>query len=643
MFLSLDQIRLSLEALEPIHPFFGITFLVSKAGKLPIGGTTDFPFDAKERTFLGQYYKPATDSKFYYRVFRPSNKPRRWLSPKYASSGSQSTRTRGDLATAFIHTKDTSIWGWKPDYVSILSSFLSRQARRIPAFALAVWLYRERKWAGKTTAKEVISTFFKEFSITKEERDLLFDISVPETAKSESLLVARKVTWEALQTITGKPPDAPPEEGGTLAYLELRGVGPARQISFEPGERLNLITGDNALGKSFLLECAWWALTGYWAGLPAYPRQGTESDKPEISFQIAGETVGSDRVHLSYNWNTQSWPSSEGRPTIPGLLIYARVDGSFGVWDPAKGYWASAPAWKEDETAPGLFVFGKEDVWEGLVKIVGGKTQVYSNGLLRDWITWQLQQDKYPFDTFKRVLRRLSPDELGPLEPGRPVRLPYDAREIPTLRHSYGEVPIVHAAAGIRRIVAIAYLIVWAWQEHKTQSELIHREPQKRMVVLVDEMEAHLHPKWQRVILPALLDVSEDLGHDLQVQFLVATHSPLVMASAESRFDREVDKLFHLDLTDRNLFETEVVLKELDFVKYGPVDAWLVSEVFELRHARSREAEEAIERAKTLQSQEKPKPEEVQSVSAQLVKHLSAHDEFWPRWKYFAEQHGVHM
>ncbi|WP_413173588.1 AAA family ATPase [Anabaena azotica] len=47
----------------------------------------------------------------------------------------------------------------------------------------------------------------------------------------------------------------------------------AKNICFEPGDRLSLITGDNGLGKTFLLECSWWALTGHWAGLPAYPNQ----------------------------------------------------------------------------------------------------------------------------------------------------------------------------------------------------------------------------------------------------------------------------------------------------------------------------------------------------------------------------------
>ncbi len=44
-------------------------------------------------------------------------------------------------------------------------------------------------------------------------------------------------------------------------------------------------------------------------------------------------------------------------------------------------------------------------------------------------------------------------------------------------------------------------------------------------VVLIDEVELHLHPKWQRTILPSLLSAFP------LAQFVVATHSPQVVAS----------------------------------------------------------------------------------------------------------------
>ncbi|HEY0004950.1 MAG TPA: AAA family ATPase, partial [Pyrinomonadaceae bacterium] len=399
------------------------------------------------------------------------------------------------------------------------------------------------------------------------------------------------------------------------------GVGPAKSIKFEPSERLNLITGDNGLGKTFLLDCAWWALTGDWAERQAYPRREKENLSPKISFQVKGERKF-DPITIDYDWNTNTWPPPESRPTIPGLVIYARVDGSFSVWDPALRFQSSQHA---------SLTLTREKIWRGDNDKI--------EGLLRDWVKWQNTPEKYPFDIFKRVLHRLSPPDMGDLEPAESRRIPGERLEIPHLKHPYGEVPILVESAGVRRIITLAYLIVWAWTEHKIASEFAQQEPQRRMVILIDEMEAHLHPKSQRAVLPALLDVKEELSAKLQVQSIVATHSPLVMASVEPIFNKERDKLFHLDLTS----DGKVTFDEKQFVAYGAVDSWLTSDVFELEQPRNRDSEKAIEDAIALQKQKNPSKEEVQRVTDALLRYVPAEDKFWARWVYFAEQFGIEI
>jgi predicted ATP-binding protein involved in virulence len=58
-----------------------------------------------------------------------------------------------------------------------------------------------------------------------------------------------------------------------LEKLLLTDVGPAEKIDLVFTSRLNLLTGNNSLGKTFVLDIAWWVLTHNWAGLPARPRQ----------------------------------------------------------------------------------------------------------------------------------------------------------------------------------------------------------------------------------------------------------------------------------------------------------------------------------------------------------------------------------
>src|SRR5690606_33402144 len=126
-----------------------------------------------------------------------------------------------------------------------------------------------------------------------------------------------------------------------------------------------------------------------------------------------------------------------------------------------------------------------------------------------------------------------------------------DPKRYPTLRMPYGEdVPVVHASAGMRRIIALAYLLIWTWEEHLAAAEVRGEKPAREIVFLIAEIEAHLHPQWQRRIVPALLKVMDALPgqHGSKVQLIAATHSPLVLASLEPFFDAKRDAWFDLDL-----------------------------------------------------------------------------------------------
>ena len=622
MFFTAEQIAKSIARLEPVHPFFAITFLVFKRDELPVGREGEFPIDSETKRFLDTYYRPDKNTSWYFRPTRPSDKNHHWNRPDYAAKGLQSVNTR-TFHSAFIHPRNTNIWGWQDNYVSVLKSL--NRGGRIPLFDLAVWIYRERDWSAGTKVEDVIATFTTEFHLTEEERKELFDASLHSDSLHEPVFQEDPASWDDIREIVdpNPPPDFTPEEGGLLASLTIQGVGPSKKLRFEPAQRLNVLTGDNGLGKSFLLECAWWALTGDWAGLKAFPRSDAKTYEPKISFRIAGAgRTKSKEVTSSYVRSTGVWPYPKG-PTIPGLIVYARVDGSFAVWDPAATF-----------SLLGLqrsLVFTRDQIWDGLT----GKIE----GLVRDWVRWQDKPTRYPFGTFKNVLHHLSPPDLGLLEPGDTVRVPGDPRDIPTLNHPYGAVPILYESAGVRRIITLAYLIVWAWNEHKIYSGHAKQEPQSRIVILVDEIEAHLHPQWQLVILPALLEVTEELSVDLEAQLIIATHSPLIMASAEPIFDEDKDQLFHLGLQENG----GVTFKQLDFIRYGPVDSWLRSEVFDLTPTRSREASAAINEAVALQEQKDPNKDDLQRVTQELVKYLASGDEFWPRWLYFAEQHGVQI
>ncbi len=67
-------------------------------------------------------------------------------------------------------------------------------------------------------------------------------------------------------------------------------------------------------------------------------------------------------------------------------------------------------------------------------------------------------------------------------------------------------------------------------------------------IVLIDEIELHMHPSWQRIILPTLRKTFPN------IQFIVTTHSPQVLGEVDSAF-----KLFMLSSdTDQKIIATPV-------------------------------------------------------------------------------------
>lgn len=426
-----------------------------------------------------------------------------------------------------------------------------------------------------------------------------------------------------------------------LESLHLKNVGPSADMRVEFAPRINLITGDNGLGKSFLLDVAWWALTRRWPQdlntslTSGYAARPTDVKVPaSISLRVLGKTGNSVQYDSPYVPTDQAWRGKQGRPWNPGLVLYALAVGGFAVWDPLRNYWRQETNADVQERLP-AYVFAPKDVWDGLVVDVQGKSTTVCNGLLADWASWIRERGPDAL-RMAEVLRVLSPIEgQGAIEPASNfARLSVDdARDIPMIRMGYGEIPILHASLGMRRVVALAYMMSWAWREHQIAARLLGDVPGSRIVLLFDEIEAHLHPRWQRVMVPALLEVTRTLTQDpaTTVQLIAATHSPLVLASVETRFDPERDKLFSLELGDDG-----VSLRELPWAKQGDVVNWLASDSFGLLQGRSLEAERAIEAAEawmrgdgdTLPSTLSTQAE----IHKELLRVLPPHDDFWPGW-----------
>jgi hypothetical protein len=433
-----------------------------------------------------------------------------------------------------------------------------------------------------------------------------------------------------------------------LKYLKLQNVGPAAEMELELGSRLNILTGDNGLGKSFLLDVAWYAAgNGSWpeeinsnlrVGRMAIP-QG--NGKGRITYRTAYEGKLTE-YHSAFEHESLSWDRhvKKGDENIDDhkLMLYWMADGSCAVFDLLRldpNNWEKRFRNKTPWMFP--FVFDPIQVWDGLDSENG---KVICKGLIEDLASWQ-KENGFEFQLIKETLSHLSSDPSEPFELGELTRISIDdVRDMPTLENGFSDpTPIVLASSGVKRILAMAYMLVWAWQEHKRAAKLRRTEPFKQMMLLIDEVESHLHPSWQRRILPSLLTVVNCLSPELKVQLIATTHSPLIMASLEPIFDAETDAWFDLDLVGEN-GHREVKLEKREFEILGNADDWLTSEAFDLESTGSLAAEALLKEVEEAMDSKSFDYPQAKILHEKLVRVLPADDTFFIRWRMIGKKKG---
>ena len=117
-------------------------------------------------------------------------------------------------------------------------------------------------------------------------------------------------------------------------------------------------------------------------------------------------------------------------------------------------------------------------------------------------------------------------------------------------------------------------------------------------IVLIDEIDLHLHPKWQRTIMSYLSE------RFVNTQFIVTAHSPLIVQAAENAnivvLKREGDGV--------------VIHQQTQDVQGWRIDQLLTSDLFDLKSARSPHYESLLKQRRQILS----KPELSADDQAQL-------------------------
>jgi predicted ATPase len=305
-----------------------------------------------------------------------------------------------------------------------------------------------------------------------------------------------------------------------------------------PSAGWHVVIGDNGSGKSTFLRAIALALIG-----PAEPgalRQDWGSWLPPDATE-----AGTVRLDVSHEAEWDEW-SEKGRPGRATLYptVTIKRDSPVAVLEPSKDailkrtIWLTRkPGWfsagygpfrrfegGDPESSKGYYAYPK----------VGRHLSVFGeNVALTECLQWlrtlkhrQLEQSD-PYGFFDRVKSFINKTGMLPYSTNLEDA---SADEVKFVDGNGYTVPITLLGDGFRAILSMTFELIRQLQDAYGAERIFSddQEPFVRPpgVVLIDEVDAHLHPSWQRSI------GSWFTKHFPNMQFIVTTHSPLVCWSA---------------------------------------------------------------------------------------------------------------
>ena len=201
----------------------------------------------------------------------------------------------------------------------------------------------------------------------------------------------------------------------------------------------------------------------------------------------------------------------------------------------------------------------------------------------------------------REILSAILPDVQDPqdikiLGPSGVPGVPLDETGI-LVKTPYGTVPLSQLSFGYRTVFAWTVDIAWWLLQRNPGSSNPFHEP---AIVIVDEIDLHLHPRWQRKIRYQLTK------HFPKVQFIATAHSPIM---AQSSLDANVAVV-------RQSGDHAVILNDPVVVASWRIDQLVTSELFGLASARSPELEKQEARRSELLEKADLSPDEQVELGA---------------------------
>jgi hypothetical protein len=314
---------------------------------------------------------------------------------------------------------------------------------------------------------------------------------------------------------SGEQPEAPIG----LSFLEIRNFRCIDRIgiNFEPPSRLPgrwiCLAGINGAGKTSILQ----ALALVLLGEPLYRELG--GDRLDRYRRLVSGIRQKTRLRAWVRWGTgrrylEIKHGDKDAMTLPPGGYYPPTMGQHWNEIRSKVVLAYGATRNLSDYVDTRYTQSSPDV-RRVITLFDPLTQVTS----AEFLLQQNTSEKTPrFRLFKRLLQQVFGDDLSvQVHDGRIV---FTARDEP--------VEGIDLPDGFRSSIAWLADLCATWCEKNEKRAPRGKPSDIEAIVLIDEIDLHLHPSLQRILVPRLREALP------RVQWIVTTHSPLVLSSFDT-------------------------------------------------------------------------------------------------------------
>ncbi|CCG09528.1 AAA family ATPase [Pararhodospirillum photometricum] len=344
-----------------------------------------------------------------------------------------------------------------------------------------------------------------------------------------------------------------------IDQLRLKNYRMFEEINFSFDPSFNLFIGDNGSGKTSLLEALSVAASSWFLGLRGYDSRHIQQEDVrlvackhpggihfEACFPVEVIALG-DVSRFPVEWSC-ALASRTGRATVRGAKLIKSHAFEAGndvlagkeIVLPVISYYGTQRLWKEPRPSQKKNIIKLPETLpqqHGLSRLEGYRDSVDPRISIlqlekwiarQSWISFQQRQDTALFVAVKQAI-------LACLEGGQDLYFDAERGEVIVVCEESGALPLAQLSDGQRVMVALVADLaqkIARLNPHLGEAALVETPG----VVLIDDLDLHLHPRWQRRVVGDLRRTFP------RVQFFATAHSPQIIGEIEPRHVIALDR-----------------------------------------------------------------------------------------------------